>query len=75
VVRLPDRFIVLDAVACTGLENFLTLIERYVVCVVFVSWLRVAIVPLSVVLGALASLCLLSIQTIHSISSPRPCRL
>jgi hypothetical protein len=30
----------------------LTLIERYVVCVVFVCWLRVDIVPLSVVLGA-----------------------
>jgi hypothetical protein len=51
------------------------MIERYAVCVVFVCWLRVAIMPLSVVLGALGSLRLLSILTIHSVSYPRPCRL
>jgi hypothetical protein len=42
---------------------------------VFVSWLRVDIVPLRVLLGALGSLCLLSILTIHSVSYPRPRRL
>jgi hypothetical protein len=52
-----------------------SLIERYVVCVVFVCWLRVDIVPLSVVLGALGSLSLLSILTIHSVSYLRPRRL
>jgi hypothetical protein len=44
-------------------------------CVVFVGWLRVDIVPLSVVLGALGSLCFLSILTVHSVSYPRPRRL
>jgi hypothetical protein len=46
--------------------------------VVFVCWLRVDIVPLSVatiLLGALGSLRLLSILTIHSVSYPGPCRL
>jgi hypothetical protein len=52
----------------------LTLIERYVVCAKFVCWLRADIVPLSVVLGALGSLCLFSILTIHSVSYPRPRR-
>jgi hypothetical protein len=51
------------------------LIERVVVRVVFVCWLRVDIVPLSAVLGALGSLRLLSLLTIHSVSNPRPCRL
>jgi hypothetical protein len=48
-------------------RTLLTLIERYVVCVVFVCWLRVDIVPRSVVLGALGSLRLLSTLTIHSV--------
>jgi hypothetical protein len=51
------------------------LIECYVVCVMFVCWLRVDIVPLSVVLGALGALCLLSILTIPSVSYPCPRRL
>jgi hypothetical protein len=40
-----------------------------VVCVVFVCWLRLDFVPLSVALGALGSLRLLSILTIHSACS------
>jgi hypothetical protein len=55
--------------------TLLTLIERCVVCVVFVCWLQVDIVPLSVVLGALASLCSLPILAIHSVSYPHPRRL
>jgi hypothetical protein len=50
-------------------------IPSYVLCVVFVCWLRLAFVPLSVVLGALGSLGLLSILTIHSVCYPRPCQL
>jgi hypothetical protein len=45
------------------------------VCVVFVCWLRVDIVPLSVVLGASGSSCSVSILAIHSVSCPRPRRL
>jgi hypothetical protein len=45
------------------------------VCVEFVRWLRVDIMPLSVVLGALGSLRLLSILTIHTVSNSCPCRL
>jgi hypothetical protein len=45
-------------------------VERCDVCVVFVSWLiAIGIVPLRVVLGALGSLRLLSIFTIHSVYS------
>jgi hypothetical protein len=47
--------------------TLLTLVERFVVLVVFVCWLRVDIAPLSVVLGALGSLRLLPILTIHSL--------
>jgi hypothetical protein len=43
--------------------------------VVFVCWLRVDFVPLSVVLGASGSLHLLFILTTYSVSYPRPCRL
>jgi hypothetical protein len=46
-----------------------------VVCVVFMCWLRLDFVPISVVLGALGPLRLLSILTIHSVCYPRPCRL
>jgi hypothetical protein len=38
-------------------------------------WLRLDFVPLSVVLGALGPLRLLSILIIHSVCCPRPCRL
>jgi hypothetical protein len=43
--------------------------------VVFLCWLRLDFVPLSVVLGAFDSLSLLSIHTIPSVCYPRPCRL
>jgi hypothetical protein len=58
-----------------GSSYFRSLIERYVVCVLFVCWLRIAFVPLSVVLGALGSLRLLSILTIHSVCYPRAYQL
>jgi hypothetical protein len=45
------------------------------VCVVFVCLLCLALVPLSVVLGALGSLRLLSILAIHFVCYLRPCRL
>jgi hypothetical protein len=51
------------------------MIEHYVAFVVFVCWLRLDFVPLSLVLGALGSLRLLSILAFRSVSSPRPCRL
>jgi hypothetical protein len=60
---------------CCLERTLLTLIERCVVCVVFVCWLRVSVMPLSVVLGALCVLRLLSILTIQSVSYPRSCRL
>jgi hypothetical protein len=46
-----------------------------IVCVVSVCWWQLDFVPLSVVLGALNSLRLLSILAIHSVCYPRPCRL
>jgi hypothetical protein len=60
---------------CCLERTLLSLIERIVVCVVFVCWLRVDAVPLSAVLGALGSLRLLSILIIHSVSYLRTCRL
>jgi hypothetical protein len=53
--------------------------QRYahndVVWVVSVCWLRLDFVPLSLVLGALGSLRLLSIFPIHSVWYLRSCRL
>jgi hypothetical protein len=52
---------------CCLERPLLTWIERFDVCVVFVSWLQLEFVPLRVLLGALGSLRLLSIVTIHSV--------
>jgi hypothetical protein len=54
---------------------YLDRVLYYVVCVVFVCRLRLDFLPLSVVLGALGSLNLLSIHTIPSVCYPRPYRL
>jgi hypothetical protein len=63
---------------CCLERTLLNLIERCVllcVFVVFVCWLQLDIVPLSVVLGALGSLSLISIHIVPSVCYPRPCRL
>jgi hypothetical protein len=50
----------------------MTLTQRYGACVVVVCWLRLDVVPLSVVLCALGYLRLLSILTTHSVCYPPP---
>jgi hypothetical protein len=63
----------------TGLHpacHHLTTLPTLMRCTpVFVCWLRVDFVPLRVVLGALGSLRLLPILTVHSFSYLRHCRL
>jgi hypothetical protein len=56
----------------TSFWSLLTLIERcdVCVCVVFVCWLGLEFVPLSVVLGTLGSLRLLSIPSFCLLSAP-----